>query len=794
MKYLLLFLLLLSSSEVWAQSPTPVQNLRGIIFDRSTEQPLTGAKVEILGADPLQGGYSDAQGKFSIQRIPVGRYEVKVSYLGYQSILKSGVLLHSGQETYLELGMDAQALQSGEVVIEADQRKVTNVAAMVSARSFSVEELRRIPGGVDDPARMAVKFPGISPNPDALNNQLNVRGNSPRGVIWRLEGVDIYNPNHFARLGGLGGLGGSVTLFSQQLLANTDFFSGAFPADYGNAIVGVFDARFRNGNTQKRQHAFQLSIIGIDFSTEGPFNKNGNSSYLANYRYSTTGIIKEFVDVGAAIPTYQDLSFKLHFRLPNQATLDVFGIGGISESEFFPSQDTSAWSEGTRLNLGSTARTTTGTIGVSYAQTLGSKSFLKSTLVGTGINYDQSAFYLQRDLTTRDSVSKTDDYEYRISWATFWNHTFGPRHTHRTGVAFHGLASNVFFIRADNVFSPNPGGNLNDTIRQGQGETFLLNAYTRSQFILSSKWQLNAGLHFVYFGLTGEVSLEPRMGLQYRIGPRQSLSLGYGLHSQTEPFFTYLIEVQDENGQSSRLNDDLLFNKAHHVVLSYRWQISEKIGFVAEMYHQEQFNMVVAEDLPISRVGGEDFFFETFDLNNGGKGRNTGLELALERIFANGYYFIANTSLFRSTYMANDQVRRPSIFDTRFIGNGIVGKEWELNKKKAKPKFFNANISVTYTGARYYTPINLQLAIDSGVIEFDYLNPNTARQDPLLFFDISLVYRINKARSSSQLSLQARNIFNQRPLTRQIFNRETLELTDIYGTGFVPVLAWKIQF
>ena len=277
-----------------------------------------------------------------------------------------------------------------------------------------------------------------------------MRGNSGRSVIWRLEGVDIYNPNHFAQVGGQNG---SITLFSQQLLANTDFFSGAFPADYGNAMGGVFDARFRNGNTQQRQHALQLSVLGLDATTEGPFTKSGNNSYLVNYRYSTTGLLNNFLDVGIAIPTYQDLSFKLHFQLPNSGVLNVFGIGGISRIDYEPSQDTARWAEDENLSFGGEYVTTTGTMGINYSQPVGEKSIFHTALVGTGLRYFVDAYYLNRDLVTADSTGKTRDYEFRLTWASYFNHKFGPRHTHRTGVNVHGLQSDVLFIRSDNFWA-----------------------------------------------------------------------------------------------------------------------------------------------------------------------------------------------------------------------------------------------------------------------------------------------------------------------------------------------------
>ncbi|MEM7370757.1 MAG: TonB-dependent receptor [Bacteroidota bacterium] len=780
---------LLLVSTVYGQKNEIFQTLRGTIVDQATQQALVGASVQLLDVDSPLGAISDDDGNFVIERVPVGRYEVRIKYIGYQSQLKSGILLTSGQETILDIGMIEQAIQGEAISIEANQRLVTNEAALVSARSFSVEELRRIPGGVDDPARTAVKFPGISPNGSVLSNELNVRGNGSRAVIWRLEGVDIYNPNHF---GVLGGTGGSITLFSQQLLANTDFFSGAFPADYGNALGGVFDARFRNGNTQKRQHTIQLGFLGVDLATEGPFTKSGKNSYLANYRYSTTGIINQFINLGS-VPTFQDLSFKLHFELPNSGTLNVFGIGGISLIEFGPVLDTARWDEEPGANFVSYTRSVTGTAGLTYSQAVSSKSYFQTAVIATGMNSFQERFYQNRDLVTADTTQKADDYEYRFSWSSYFNHKFGSRHSHRSGLMVHGLMADVLFVRAENL-DPDNTGAFTDTVRQGSGQSMLLEGYSRSQFVLNSQWQLNAGLHLMYLAFTGELSLEPRLGIRYQINPRQSLSLGYGLHSQMEPFFTYVVQRRNAQGNLYRYNDQLLFNKAHHLVLSYRWQANERLRLGIEAYHQSQFNLIVGTDLPVSRVGGSDFAFETLDLNNGGTGRNTGVEFALERIFADGYYFLVNGSVFDATYTANDQVTRPSQYNAGVVGNAIVGKEWKLGKKKGKANLFNANVSATYSGAQYFTPIDLPTAIEKGRFQTDYNNPNSLKQDPLLYLDASIVYQVNRRNRSSQLSLQIRNLLNQRPLLSQSFDRENGEADNFYGSGLLPILAWRIQF
>lgn len=789
-RFWLLCLLLSNWGGAMLSAQNLTQTLRGAVIDQASRQPLQGATVLVRDTEPVLGATTDAQGRFVIEEVPLGRQAIEVRYVGYAILVRSNVVMSSGQETVLELLLTEKVLEGEAVVIESDQRQVVNEAAVVSARSFTVEELRRIPGSIDDPARMAVKFPGISPNSNVLTNELNVRGNPARAVLWRLEGVDIYNPNHF---GLLGGSGGSVTLFSQQLLTNTDFFSGAFPADYGNALGGVFDVRFRNGNSQQRAHSVQLGFLGIDLATEGPFSKSGNSSYLVNYRYSTTGLLDQFLELGA-IPTFQDLSFKLHFDLPKAATLDVFGIGGLGDISFQPVLDTTQWQDRPGANFGRVTRALTGTIGASYTQPLSEKTFLKTSVVGTGLDQFQVRYYQNKDLVTADTTRRTVDQDYRLTSSTFINHKFGPRHTHRSGLMVHGLFSDVFFVQGNESDAGGGSTGLTDTVRRGAGQSLLVQAYSRSQLALSERWQLNLGLHLMHLAFTGETSLEPRLGLRWQMTPRQSLSVGYGLHSQMEPFFAYITEQRNPAGQLVRPNADLRFNKAHHLVLGYRWRPDEDLRLGVEAYYQRHFNLVVGENVPISRMGGQDFIFETFDLNNGGTAQTYGVELALERSLARGYYFLLNGSLFEATYVANDGAERPSQFNAGLIGNAVGGKEWVLGQKKGRTNLLSLNLSATYSGRQYFTPVDLPASIEAGRFVLDYRQPNTLEQDPLLFVDASLVYQRNRPKYSSQLSLQISNLLNRRPMVGQVFDRNDDEIDTQLGTGIFPILSWRISF
>ncbi|MEL6534422.1 MAG: TonB-dependent receptor [Bacteroidota bacterium] len=765
------------------------QTLRGRVIDGSNQQPLIGATVKLLDTNPLKGGTTDENGRYVITDIPAGRYDVEFSYVGYSTRIENGVVISTGRETQLSVTLKENRFELEEVVVSSNQRAVLNEAALLSARTFRVEELGRIPGGIDDPARMARKFAGVSPNSSVLSNNINIRGNSSRAVLWRLEDVDVYNPNHF---GVLGGNSGTISILSQRLLSNTDFYTGAFPADYGNSIGAIFDVRFRNGNMEKRSHSAQLSFLGIDFATEGPIGKKGNTSYLLNYRYSTTGILDAFFQLGA-IPVFQDLSFKVHHITDRGGQWDLFGFGGISNISFDAVLDTAAWNDTPGANSGSRNSNVSGTVGTSYFHPMSDRTYAKFMVIGTGINIQQKRWFQNQDLLTADTTQKMSDYDARISLSGFINHKFSDRHTHRSGVMLHGLGSRVSFLQANDADAGMGSQSPFDTVRVGSGTSALVQAYTRSQFYVNPKWQLNAGVHFMYFPFTGEAVVEPRLGARWQINPAQTLTFGYGLHSQVEPFFAYISE-RPVNGVLVRQNDDLRFNKAHHINVAWYYNWTDKLRMGIEAYYQHQFDLVVGEDLPIARVAGIDFLFESFDLNNEGTGRNFGIEASLERSFSQGYYFLANASVFDATYVAADGVRRNSQFNAQYVANVVVGKEWVVGQRKGRNNLLSANLAGTYGGPQYFTPLDVPTSVAEGQFVFDYANPNSRRQDPLLFLDASVVYRVNKEKYNSEWTLQINNMLNAQPVVGELFDQVNGEADPIFGTGFFPLLSWRINF
>ncbi|MEM9998082.1 MAG: TonB-dependent receptor, partial [Bacteroidota bacterium] len=576
---------LLAAPAVFAQT----QTLRGVVLDRDTRTPLPGANVVVVDSEPFLGTATDANGRFVLPSVPLGRLALQVSYLGYTPRVLPNVLIRAAQETVLEIALAEQVVEGSEVVVVAEARdgQPLDDFAVTSARSFSVEEAQRYAGAVDDPARLIAAFPGVATSGSGTqDNAVTIRGNAPKGVGWRLEGVPIPTPSHFAGLIVAGG--GGVTLFSGRLLSDSDVFTGAFPAEYGNALGGVFDMRFRTGNPATREHTAQVGVLGVEAASEGPYRRGSAATYLVNYRYSTLGLLMPLLPTEGSI-TYQDLSFKLAFPTRQFGRFEVWGIGGLDGQTDVANTDSTEWTyefqDRTRaeLDLG------VGAGGVTHHLTLGSDAYLRTSAAVTAQHTDWTQRRLDDALTLQPELSlrSTDG---RVILGSVLTRKFGARHLNRTGVMAQGLFYDLDVRSATDNQPPLV------PVAVGDGQSLLVQAFTQSRLTPVVGLDINLGVHVQHLALTGATSVEPRLGVTWAFAAGQSLNMAYGLHSQAEDLRIYLAQVPD----GTQPNQDLGFARAHHLVLGYRRALGDASSLQIEGYAQRLFDVPVIADSSFS--------------------------------------------------------------------------------------------------------------------------------------------------------------------------------------------------
>ncbi len=799
-KLLFIALLLLGLSA--KSNPEQRGTIRGTVIDKVTKSTLPGANIIILNTDPVIGSSTDVDGKFKFNNIRIGRWSLKISYIGYQDVILPNQDLTSAKELILTIEMEEKVLTKSMVEIKAQTNKsqAINQMTSVSARTFTIEETRQFAGSRNDVARMATGFAGVAVSNDSRNDII-IRGNSPIGLLWRLEGVDIPNPNHW---GSNTATGGPVCMLNNNLLANSDFITSAFPAEYGNAVSGVFDLKMRSGNNEKHEFLGQVGFNGFEAGAEGPLSRKNGSSYLINARYSTLEVMEKLgaeMGTGTGVPKYKDFSMKFDFPKTKAGSFSIFALGGNSDIEIWDSRkDTTKESvdfyAGEGYDLTSGSEMVTG--GVNHLYSINKNTYIKSTLSGAYHNFTTNVDSLVAQSLEKVQLFENDMNESFVSIATHLNHKFSAKSNLKTGLYF----KEVFFNLSEYVYF-NEDQALRPTTKF-DGSAAVFQPYAQWQYKFSDDVVLNSGLHFTYFGLNNTWSAEPRIGLRYTTNPGHTFSLAYGYHSQLNPFTIYFRQTKMPDGTYKRLNEDLDMLKAHHIVLGYDWSISEYIRLKTEAYYQYLDNAVVDgnQQTYFSMLNqGANFGFWTPDtLINKGTGKNYGLELTFEHFLNKGLYYLVTASLFDSKYTGSDEVERNTAFNGGYVCNALIGKEFILNKNNNKEKkatiSIGADLKTTFAGGQRYTPSSIVYnpANDQYALDYDQSKAYSLKYDDYVRTDIKIWYKRNGKKITQEFAIDIQNVFDQKNIYAEKFNKKTGEKSYTYQMGILIIPQYRIMF
>ena len=747
--FLLLFISLLSQGKAYSQKTTgnqPSQTIRGTVIDKASGHPMPDVTI-MLSDMPGTGTTTDERGQFVLPEIPVGRHNVQASFLGYEPGIFSEILVTSAKEIYLDISLKENVNELNEVVVrpQINKEQPLNKMAATGARMLSVEEASRYAGGLDDPARLVSSFAGVAAN--LSSNGISIHGNAPHLLQWKMEDVEIPNPNHFADISILGG--GILSSLSSQVLGNSDFFTGAFPAEYGNAVSGVFDMKLRNGNNRKMENTFQVGILGIDVASEGPLSKNHQASYIFNYRYSTTGLLNSIypgLDMGGTL-NYQDLNFKFNIPTRKAGTFAVWGTSLIDKYENDFEDDPLEW-EHTRDNFQSTAKQYMAAGGISHRYFFPNNAMLKTTLAATysGMNATEDAHAADHTVTpfTYQKNNTTN-----LTLTSSYNRKFSARHTNQTGFTYTRLFYNMRLNLAPFETAP-----LN-TLSKGKGQTDLISAYTSSSFGITDRLSVNAGLNSQVLTLNNSWTLEPRLGMKWAPTTKSSFALAYGLHSRMEKMDVYFVNSKSTGKES--VNKDLDFTKAHHLMLTFGYKLSDNLLLKVEPYAQFLYDVPVIADSSYSVLNRREFYVEEA-LVNKGKGRNIGVDITLEQYLSRGFYYLVTASVFDSKYKGGDGVWHNTRFNRRFILNTLIGKEWMVGSKRQN--ILSANAKFTLQGGERYSPLDHAASLAHPDKEALYDETRAySEQYPVMFIaNFTVSYKINRKKVAHEFAIKALNV------------------------------------
>jgi hypothetical protein len=769
-------------APIMLKAQQQVQTLRGHVIDQQSKNGIAGVTVSVAGTS--LAAVTDNAGNFSIPNVPLGRVAVQLTHISYEPSLIQNIVMEAGKETIVTFEMIERlgVVQDSVVVVGRREKLTSRQMATVSASEFNAEDTRRFAGSRNDIARMASNFAGVNSVNDSRNDII-IRGNSPLGLLWRLEGVDIPNPNHF---GSLGATGGPVGMLNNNVLGHSAFYTGAFPAQFGNATAGAFDLSLRKGNNNKREFLAQVGFNGLELGAEGPFSKNGKSSYLVNYRYSIPGLISSLgldVGTGAAVPTYQDISLKVELPTKKAGQFSVFGMAGTSKISFEGDlKDTANFYSDPYSNLENRAKM--GVLGVKHSFFYNSTTSSIFTLAMTG-----SQVITRQDSLDNDRIPhknyREDGREWRYMASLVVNKKFSASDRLTMGVT----ADQLHYSYRDSIRDADHGF---IPFLQERNHTHLLRGFVQWQHRFSPQLTLNSGVYGQYLLFNSTKSIDPRLGIRYALNNNTALSFAYGAHSQTQTLMAYFHETL-ENGQYVQTNRDLKFTKSHHFVAGWEQSLKNFWKYKLEAYTQ------LLRDVPVERhashwsalnigagygAGLED------SLVNKGTGYNYGLELTVERPFAGGYYALATVSLYDSKYKGSNGVKHSTLFNSNYLANLLGGKEWRLKDMHIIAVDFKAVVA----GGKRYTPILVeesrlaQKAIYDEERSFDF-------QSKLYYrLDIKLSYRMNNKKFMQEFFVDFQNVTNRKNIFSEWYDSRSERVRTTYQLGFWPNFNYRIQF
>lgn len=773
-----------ATSVAFAQK---VQVVRGSVADAVSGAPVVGASVVLVrDTGASSGAYTDSRGNFRIRNVPVGSCNIRVSSIGYQSVSLNNVIVTSGKEVVLNVFLTESYVTAADVTVTEDRSAdaaLTNAEyAVVSARAFNLEDTKRYAGSLGDPSRMAQNFAGVVGANDSRND-IVVRGNSPLGMLWMMDGMVIPNPNHF---GALMSTGGPVSILNANVLDKSDFLSSAFPSIYGNATGGVFDLRMRNGNSETLEFLGMMGFNGFEFGAEGPLGSG--ASFLLNYRYSTLGVFQTLgidIGVGTTVPNYQDLAFRVNLPLTNSSSLTLFAVGGNSDALMLGANvDTTLNDMYGDPGRNADVQYATGWVGVAYENTASESTLVKITAGASSINESYKG----------DSLDPVSKIPFRDGEASFVTERYSLSSSVRHKISSHSMLSgglqvdvtNANLRNLDDIYTGNPR-----VFVDGKGAATLAQAHVQGRHRLSELLTLTAGIHAQYQDLGGAFAVEPRAALSYVVSPELTVNAGYGMHSQALPIYLYMVESPSPSGPV-KTNANLGFVRANHSVLSFDWFPIDAVRVKVEGYYQSLFDHAVESHVSTwssQNIGGDFGPVNRDSLVNGGEGRNAGVELTAEHFFRNGFHALVTASVFESKYAASDAVWRESAFNTRYVLNVLAGKEFAFGSD-----IFGVSVRFSTTGGRLLMPLDEAASRVAGTEIWDESKPWSERQSPYLRLDARLLYRTNYAGSTLEVSLDFQNVTDHRNVFLRRYDAQRQEIVTEYQQGFFPIPTVRFTF
>lgn len=659
--------------------------IKGVVIDKSTRQPLEFVNVLVVGLGI--GASTDANGNFLITQVPPGIYRLQASFLGYKTELTPEYRVNH-VTPYVQIELEEENASLNEVVVTASPfQKVPE--SPVSLRVIGLQEIEKAPGANRDISKVVQNYPGVAFSPIGYRNDLIVRGGGPSENRFYLDGVEIPNINHFSTQGASGG---PVGLIDADLIRSVKFYSGAFPADKGNALSSVLDFSLRDGDMERNSLKATLGASEVSLSSNGHIGNK--TSYLVSVRQSYLQALFKILGL-PFLPAYTDASFKIKTRFDSHNELTLLGLGGIDRM---------------KLNLGIEGEDAEYML--SYLPEINQETY---TVGGVYRHYSQRHV---QSIVLSQSYLNNRNVKYRDN-----DESSEENLTLRLGSIEQETKLRMENTSSWSVWKVKAGFDLNySRYKSNEYRKVFANALREYDYhtdLSLWRWGMFASVDYAapdksftasmgvrtdgnnYSDKMKELwrQLSPRLSVSYRLIEGLTLSGHVGLYYQL-PSYTAL-GFKGEEGEY--VNRHLDYISVSQESLGLSWTPNENMELSVEGFYKLYGHMPfsLSDQIPLSCKGNDYGTIGNEALSSEAKGRSYGVELMFKWLLAQKLNLSSSLTIFKSEFKDGEQGGYvPSAWDNRFILN--------MSGTYNFPKHWSLGAKVSCIGGSPYTPYDVE--------------------------------------------------------------------------------------
>lgn len=705
--------------------------LRGTITDKKTGEPLFGATVFLIDTD--FGAATNSDGQYVLSEIPANTYNIRVSFIGYQSQIIYNVVIRSEGNIDVDVQLEQAEFGLDEVVVSVNPFTKLETTPL-SIQNLNQQEIASYPGGNNDIAKVIQSFPGVSGSVAGFRNDVIIRGGAPNENVYYLDGIEIPTINHFSTQGSAGG---PVGLLNVSFFEGVTLSASSFAASYDNALSGVLEFDQRNGNSREFVGNFRLGSSESALTFEGPLFKSdkpeANTSYIVSVRRSYLQLLFQAIGL-PFLPDYWDYQYKITHQINSKNEVLFTGVGSIDNSSVNELDEFDAEQKAIQDQV-PVLEQQSNTIGMRWRHRFNDNKGLMDVIVSQNSlynkfsrftdNVNEQGLYFQNDANELERKIRHQIKLFSGSWT-------------------YAIGYSVQQVSYDNTTQDlvNDRNFITDLsfIRYGAH----LQASAKG---LEDRVQFSAGLRvddndFMEDGIGVLGQISPRISYSYKLDAsgQWKWNQAWGIYYKIPPYT--ILGFEDNLGIWA--NRDAKYIRSEHFVGGFEYVINESSRISLEAFYKKYSNypVSVADEVSLANKGGGFEVFGSELIQSNGLGRTQGLELLYQQKFTGKWYGIASFTWFKSEFSGSDLVYRPSLWDNQYLISALGGykfrNNWEISSR------------YRYLGRAPFIPTNLAQSLEfyPAIIK-DYSSVGQNRLDAYNQVDI----RVDKKWSYTSWSL-----------------------------------------